>query len=103
MSRPQLERRHPARPAGSSEPQSCGITRGLHANRSFETKKLWDKATRRDFNLGIQSGAKPFAFELDIPSDLLAAVAGLQGRIVVTVYAAQPEGSHGQRRRRTSR
>jgi hypothetical protein len=76
---------------------------GLLAKLRPTAKKFWDKATRRDFNIGIQSGAKPFAFELDIPSDLLAAVARLRGRIVVTVYSAQPKHSQRRRRRRTSR
>jgi hypothetical protein len=76
---------------------------GLLAKLRPKAKQLWNKATRRDFNIGIQSGARPFTFELDIPSDLLSAVARLRGRIVVTVYSAQPKHSQRRRRRPTSR
>jgi hypothetical protein len=52
-----------------------------------DAKQLWDGATRRDFNIGIQGGRTPHAFEVALPRDVLAAVADLGGRIVITVYA----------------
>jgi hypothetical protein len=52
-----------------------------------DVKQLWDRATRRDFNIGIQGGITPHAFEVALPRDVLAAVAELGARIVITVYA----------------
>jgi hypothetical protein len=52
-----------------------------------DAKQLWDRATRRDFNIGIQGGLTPHAFEVALPRDVLAAVADLGARIVITVYA----------------
>jgi hypothetical protein len=52
-----------------------------------EAKQLWDRAARRDFNIGIQGGLAPHAFEVALSRDVLAAVADLGARIVITVYA----------------
>jgi hypothetical protein len=52
-----------------------------------EAKPLRDGATRRAFNVGIQGGSSPHAFELTLDRDVLAAVADLGARIVITVYA----------------
>jgi hypothetical protein len=50
-------------------------------------KPLWERATRRDFNIGIQGGRTPHAFEVALPRDILVGVADLGARIVITVYA----------------
>jgi hypothetical protein len=52
-----------------------------------DKKQLWEQATRRDFNIGIQGGRTPPAFELTLPPEVLAASARLGARIVITVYA----------------
>jgi hypothetical protein len=48
----------------------------------------WNRATRRDFNVGIQAAAAPHAREFPIGAAAVAAVSGVGGRIVVTVYGA---------------
>jgi hypothetical protein len=52
-----------------------------------DAKRLWDGATKRDFNIGIQGGTKPPAFETVLLPQTLAAVASLGARIVITTYA----------------
>jgi hypothetical protein len=52
-----------------------------------DMKGLWDGATKRDFNIGIQAGTKPHAFEVSLLPQTLAAVAHLGARVVMTVYA----------------
>jgi hypothetical protein len=50
-------------------------------------RRAWDRAARRDFNVGIQAGLAPRSFELAIDEQAVRAVASVGGRIVVTVYA----------------
>jgi hypothetical protein len=64
---------------------------------------LWERARQRDFNIGIQGGSEPHAFELGLRPETLQAVARLGARIVVTVYAVGPEYLDWRRRRRTRR
>ncbi|CAN5826513.1 hypothetical protein BH11MYX3_BH11MYX3_46820 [soil metagenome] len=52
-----------------------------------KARACWRAASVRDFNVGVQSGAKPFLFEVPISAATLAAVAKLGARIVLTVYA----------------
>jgi hypothetical protein len=78
--------------AGESiQPGSADIAIGvfvrLLSQLTPDAKQLWDRATRRDFNIGIQGGRTPHAFEVALPRDVLAAVADLGARIVITVYA----------------
>lgn len=63
------------------------------------TRRIWDNATRRDFNIGIQGGTGPRAFELALQPETLKAVARLGARVVVTVYAVDTKSA----RRRLSR
>ena len=55
-------------------------------------RRLWDTAESREFNVGIEAAAKSRTFELRLEPETLMAVAGVAGRIVVTVYA--PERIH---------
>ncbi|MGE5833979.1 MAG: hypothetical protein ACM4AI_05830 [Acidobacteriota bacterium] len=48
----------------------------------------WNRARRRDFNLGIQASANPHSYELPVEAETLAAVASVNARLVVTVYGA---------------
>jgi hypothetical protein len=57
---------------------------------SPKARRCWRAATVRDFSVGVQSGAKPFLFEVPISAATLADVAKLDGRIVLTVYAPPP-------------
>ncbi len=54
---------------------------------SPKARVCWRAASVRDFNIGVESGAKPFLFEVPISATTLAAVAKLGARIVLTVYA----------------
>jgi hypothetical protein len=47
---------------------------------------LWDRATRRDFNIGIQAGTARESFELPVEAGTVAWAARLKARIVFTVY-----------------
>lgn len=48
---------------------------------------LWNGAKSRDFNIGIQSAAHPHSHELRLNPDTLAAVARVNGCVVITTYA----------------
>jgi hypothetical protein len=50
-------------------------------------RRLFDRATLRDFSIGIQAGKEPHAFELAVSTESLAIVSALRGRLSVTVYA----------------
>lgn len=51
-------------------------------------RQLWNRARRRDFNIGIQAGMKPYSHELALQNATLALAAGAGGRIVVTTYGS---------------
>jgi len=68
-----------------------------------DAKRLWDGATSRDFNIGIQGGTKPHAFVTALLPQTLAAVANLGARVVITVYAVDFKYLERQHRRRTGR
>lgn len=50
-------------------------------------RRLWDRAQSRVFNIGVQAGLTPHAYELRVGPTTLAAVAALHGTIVLTTYA----------------
>jgi hypothetical protein len=50
-------------------------------------RKIWDSARVRQFNVGIQAGASPPAYELRLQPATVEAVAGIGARIAVTIYA----------------
>ena len=52
-------------------------------------RRLWDTAQSREFNVGIEAAAKSRTFELRLEPETLMAVAGIAGRIVITVYAPE--------------
>jgi len=72
----------------------------LLASAPPRARRLWTSATRRDFNIGIQGGAEPRAFEFALAPDTLKAVARLGARVVVTVYAVDPTSLPGSAARR---
>jgi hypothetical protein len=51
-------------------------------------RKLWDAAKQRDFNIGVQAGHRPHAYEMFLAVDTVKAVSELGARLVVTVYSA---------------
>jgi len=50
-------------------------------------RKLWDTATRRDFNIGLQAALKPHGTEFALEAETVHTAASLKARIVTTVYA----------------
>ena len=56
-----------------------------------DVKLLWDGATKRDFNIGIQGGTKRPAFECALLPQTLASIARLGARVVITVYPVHAE------------
>jgi hypothetical protein len=55
-------------------------------------RKLWNGATVRAFNIGVQAEAEPFAYEIALSNATLSAASEIGARIVVTIYA--PEKQH---------
>jgi len=51
-------------------------------------RQLWNRARRRDFNIGIQAGIEPYSHELALQNATLTLAAGVGGRIVVTTYGS---------------
>jgi hypothetical protein len=66
-------------------------------------KQLWNGATERDFNIGIQAGTKPHAFVFALSAQTLASAVELGARVVVTTYAVDFKYLERQQRRRTRR
>jgi hypothetical protein len=52
-----------------------------------EKRKVWDAARTRDFNVGVQAGARDQPFEIELQSRTVSMVASLNARIVFTIYA----------------
>jgi len=51
--------------------------------------RLWERATERTLNVGIQSGIRPRSREFEISRARVQAVADIGASIVFTVYAAE--------------
>jgi hypothetical protein len=52
-------------------------------------RRLWDAATIRDFNIGVQAGIRPHAHEVPLARETIDIVSALKARIVMTVYAPE--------------
>jgi hypothetical protein len=50
-------------------------------------RRVWDSATSRVFNVGIDAGLEPHCYELRLDRRTVGAVAQVGGALVVTVYA----------------
>jgi hypothetical protein len=92
---------------GPGEPQDAdaAIKRFLRllAALPLPARRLWNSATQRDFNIGIQAGTEPRAFEFALQPETLKMVARLGARVVVTVYAADTTDRQQERRSRKRR
>ena len=49
-------------------------------------RALWDRALARTFNIGIQAGLEPTAFEQRLAAESVREAAALGANIVVTIY-----------------
>jgi hypothetical protein len=63
-------------------------------------KRLWDEANLRNFDVGIQGGVTPRAFQFSLRPDTLAAVSRLKANVALTVYAVDVAYLQRQQRRR---
>ena len=52
-------------------------------------RRLWDAATIRDFNIGVQAAMRPHSHEIPLAGKTIDLVAALKARIVITVYAPE--------------
>jgi hypothetical protein len=52
-------------------------------------RRIWNKATKRVFNVGYQGGLRPHSFESEISSAAVDAAARVGASITVTIYAAE--------------
>ena len=50
-------------------------------------RKVWDSAKAREFNVGIEAGVEPHAFELRLQPRTVDALSRVRGALVFTVYA----------------
>jgi hypothetical protein len=66
-------------------------------------RELWDRATRKEFNIGIQAGTNPPAFEAHLEPATIANVARLGATIGLTIYAFDGKSTARVDRRRASR
>ena len=68
-------------------------------------RRLWDRATVRDFNIGVQAATQPHYYEIRLAQETVKIVSALKARIVVTIYAAEvarvPQRRIMKNRRRT--
>jgi hypothetical protein len=69
--------------ADSAIRRLCGLIHGLPP----DPRALWDAATSREFSIGLQAGARPRSIDFVIEAATIAAVAELNGRISITLYA----------------
>jgi hypothetical protein len=60
------------------------------------SRRLWNGAQSREFNLGIEATVRSKTFELKLQPKTLAAIVSVDGTVVVTVYA--PERIAGSRK-----
>ena len=56
------------------------------------SREIWDKAHKRDFDFGYESGSKPNNFHSRIEADYVNKLANVGGSIVITIYP--PEESY---------
>jgi hypothetical protein len=60
----------------------------LVKNLPSSARRLWDGATSRDFNVGVQGGFEPRMYETALSSAVLRLIAEVGGCLTFTVHAA---------------
>ena len=73
---------------GWNWPDDCRITRFVKAVETLprRERRLWDSATARRFDIGIEAGYTPHMFQLRLKPSTVEAVSRVGGEIVVSVY-----------------
>jgi hypothetical protein len=56
------------------------------------SRALWNRADRRDFNIGIQGGRHPHSYEIGLQPATLQLISSVNARLVITVYAEHVRG-----------
>lgn len=51
-------------------------------------RKQWDNARTKTFDIGIQAGGKPHAFEVRLTKQTISAVSAVGGSVQFTIYGA---------------
>lgn len=78
---------------------------GLVERLPLPARRLWNQAHSREFNIGIEAAARSPLFEQRLEPGTIDAVARVNGRIVITVYAPERllrPAAVGSRRKRSS-
>jgi hypothetical protein len=57
----------------------------------YGPRAVWSACTRRELNVGFDCGAKPWAFNQALSSDLLRRIAAVGLSLRVTLYPPKPE------------
>lgn len=85
-------------------PESC--TRSLLeaiAELPAPMKSLWNRCTKRDFNIGFECGAEPWGFESSLTNETLRRIADLGASVTITLYPTEWKSSVNPRAIRRSR
>ena len=51
-----------------------------------QQRSVWDRCTSREFNIGYECGAEPWAFNQALPAELLGRMAAAGAALRVTLY-----------------
>jgi hypothetical protein len=81
----EVERR--TKDADSTIRAFCALIKSLPSSE----RELWNAATKRDFNIGVQAGTHPFSHEIVLASETVKSASELCARIVFTVYAPEKQ------------
>ncbi|QHV99337.1 hypothetical protein [Spirosoma endbachense] len=75
----------------SSEPDlTIGVMLMAIDGLDEPSRKLWAACTRREFDIGYECGDEPRVFSQHLSTTILARIAGVGARVVLTLYAANP-------------
>ncbi len=59
-------------------------------NMSAQAKCLWDRCSKKKFDLGFQSGAEPMGITENIPLEVISKLSEYGASVAITVYAVCP-------------
>jgi hypothetical protein len=54
-----------------------------------KARRCWNAASTRTFDIGMQAGVRPSAFEQVLTADIVRRISSVGARVKLTVYAAQ--------------
>ena len=60
----------------------CSLVESL----SEETRTVWNRCSRRVFDIAFESGAQPLSFHSELRADTLKRIAKLEASLVITLY-----------------